>query len=411
MMRETTDILISGGGVAGLTAACALGSAGFRVICVDPTPPVTRAEDDGADLRTTAFLQPSITVLDGAGLWSRLAPHAAPLQVMRIIDAGGPEPEARLVTDFDAADISDAPFGWNLPNWLLRREMLARLAELPQVTLRMGVGFARLLTRESEALVTLTDGSQVSARLVIGADGRDSPVREALGIDARTLRYGQKALAFAVTHSVPHNNISTEVHRSGGPFTLVPLPDRDGGPASAVVWMEHGAEIARLAALPVPAFEAEMTARSSGVLGPLTLVSRRSVWPIISRIADRMSGQRTVLMAEAAHVVPPIGAQGLNMSLADLACLLDLAEKHRDDPGVAAVTDAYHRRRHWEVQARVTGIDLLNRASMAGAQPLRDMRAKALQLLYGARPVRQTLMRAGLGVGRKAEAPPVGTAT
>lgn len=403
-MRETTDILISGGGVAGLTAACALGTAGFRVICVDPAPPVTNAEDDGADLRTTAFLQPSRIVLDGAGLWSRLAPHAAPLQVMRIIDAGGPTPEARLVTDFDAADISDAPFGWNLPNWLLRREMLARLAELPQVSLRTGIGFARLLTRETEAIVTLSDGSQVAARLVIGADGRDSPLREALGIAARTFRYGQKALAFAVTHPLPHGNVSTEVHRSGGPFTLVPLPDRDGQPASAVVWMESGAEVARLVALPVPEFEAEMTARSSGVLGQLKLASRRSVWPIISRIADRMSGQRTVLMAEAAHVVPPIGAQGLNMSLADLACLLELVGKHRQDPGLPAVTEAYHRRRHWEVQARVTGIDLLNRASMAGSQPLRDLRARALNLIYGARPVRQTLMRAGLGVGPKAEA-------
>jgi 2-octaprenyl-6-methoxyphenol hydroxylase len=400
-MRDTTDILISGGGVAGLTAACALGSAGFRVICVDPAPPITEGEADGADLRTTAFLQPSIPVLQAAGLWSRLEPHAAPLQVMRIIDAGGPEPEARLTKDFDAADISDAPFGWNLPNWLLRREMVARLAELPTVSFRPGIGFARMLVRDAEALVTLTDGTQVAARLVIGADGRNSPVREALGIAAKTTRYGQKALAFAVTHDVPHQNVSTEVHRKGGPFTLVPLPDRQGHPASAVVWMEAGPEVARLAALPIPEFEAEMTARSSGILGPLTLVTRRSVWPIISQIADRLSGPRTALIAEAAHVVPPIGAQGLNMSLADLRALLDLAEKHRDDPGQPAVTDAFHRARHLEVQARVTGIDLLNRASMAEAPALRDLRARALETLYSAKPVRQMLMRAGLGVGRK----------
>lgn len=397
-MRETTDILISGGGVAGLTAACALGSAGFRVICVDPAPPVTESDAEGADLRTTAFLQPSIPVLGAAGLWSRLEPHAAALQVMRIIDAGGPEPEARLTKEFDAADISDAPFGWNLPNWLLRREMVARIAELPNVSFRPGTGFVRMLTRQTEALVSLTDGTQIAAKLVTGADGRSSPVREAAGIAARTTRYGQKALAFAVTHDLTHQNVSTEVHRKGGPFTLVPLPDRDGRPASAVVWMETGPEIARLAALPVPDFEAEMTARSSGILGPLTLISRRSVWPIISQIADRLSGPRTVLMAEAAHVVPPIGAQGLNMSLADLAALLDLVEKHRDDPGQPAVTDTFHRSRHLEVQARVTGIDLLNRASMAGSPILRDLRARALDTLYSARPVRQMLMRAGLGL-------------
>lgn len=397
-MRETTEILISGGGVAGLTAACALGSAGFRVICVDPAPPVTESDAEGADLRTTAFLQPSIPVLQVAGLWARLEAHAAPLQVMRIIDAGGPEPEARLTKEFDAAEISDAPFGWNLPNWLLRREMVARIAELPNVSFRPGTGFARMLIRQTEALVTLTDGTQIAARLVIGADGRESPVREAAGIAAKTIRYGQKALAFAVSHDLPHRNVSTEVHRKGGPFTLVPLPDRDGRPASAVVWMETGPEIARLAALPVREFEAEMTARSSGILGPLALITRRSVWPIISQIADRLSGPRAVLMAEAAHVVPPIGAQGLNMSLADLRVLLDLVEKHRDDPGQPAVTDTFHRSRHLEVQARVTGIDLLNRASMAGSPLLRDLRARALDTLYSARPVRQMLMRAGLGV-------------
>ena len=402
-MRETTDILISGGGVAGLTAACAFGSAGFRVICVDPAPPVTAAEDDGADLRTTAFLQPSIPVLQEAGLWSRLEPHAAALQVMRIIDAGGETPEARLTKDFDAADISDAPFGWNLPNWLLRREMVARLSELPNVSFRPGTGFARMLVRDAEALVTLTDGARVAAKLVVAADGRSSPVREAAGITVKTTRYGQKALAFAVTHDIPHGNVSTEVHRKGGPFTLVPLPDRNGHPASAVVWMEAGPEVARLAALPVAAFEAEMTARSSGILGPLTLASRRSVWPIISQIADRLSGPRTVLMAEAAHVLPPIGAQGLNMSLADLATLLDLAQSHRTDPGVAAVTDSYHRARHFEVQARVTGIDLLNRASMAEAPMLRDLRAKALDALYSARPVRHILMRTGLGLTKASD--------
>lgn len=397
-MRETTDILISGGGIAGLTAACAFGAAGFRVICVEPTAPVTDAEAEGADLRTTAILTPSVQVLEAAGLWPRLAPHAAALQIMRIVDAGGAEPVARLTRDFDAAEISDAPFGWNLPNWLLRREMVARLAELPNVDFRPGVGFVRMLTRAAEALVTLTDGSQISARLVIGADGRASPVRDAMGIGARTFRYGQQALAFAVAHDQPHDNVSTEVHRSGGPFTLVPLPDRHGQPASAVVWMERGAEIARLTALPVPEFEAEMTARSSGALGPLRLISRLTVWPIISQIADRMAGQRSVLMAEAAHVMPPIGAQGLNMSLADLAALLALAKAHRDDPGSTAVTEGYHRRRHWEVQARVLGIDMLNRASMAGAQPLRDLRARALDLLYSTRPVRQTLMRTGLGL-------------
>lgn len=396
--REQTDIVISGGGVAGLTAAAAFGAAGFRVICVDPAPPVTEETAAGADLRTTAFLQPSRAVLEAAGLWARLAPHAAPLRVMRIIDAGGERPEARLTRDFNADELSEDPFGWNLPNWLLRREMVARLAELPQVSFRPGLATAGVLTRDTGAEVTLSDGSHITARLLIAADGRHSPVRQALGIPVHTTRYGQKALAFAVTHPIPHDNISTEIHRSGGPFTFVPLPDRDGVPSSSVVWMERGPEAERLAALPVEAFEAAMFERSTGLLGPLKLVTRRSVWPMMSQIASRFHGQRSALIAEAAHVIPPIGAQGLNMSLADLACLLDLAAHDPAGLGSPAMLAAYNRRRWPEVKARVTGIDLLNRASMVQARPLRDLRAGVLGALYALAPVRRGMMRAGLGM-------------
>lgn len=398
MARIETDVLISGGGVAGLTAAAAFGAAGFRVICVDPTPPVTSDTDLGADLRTTAFLHPSIPVLEQAGLWERLYPHAAALQIMRIVDAGGETPEPRIVKDFDAADLSDLPFGWNLPNWLLRREIVARLRDLPNVDFRPGTATKSLLTRETEALVRLSDDSTIRARLVIGADGRNSTVRQALGINVQTIRYGQKALAFAVSHPIPHQNVSTEIHRSGGPFTLVPLPDRNGQPCSAVVWMETGPNIARLQSLPQEAFEAEMSARSCFILGPLTRISHLTTWPIISQIAERMSGERTALMAEAAHVLPPIGAQGLNMSLADLGVLLDLSQSAPERIGDRDMLDSYHRKRHFEVQARLRGIDLLNRASMLGAQGLRDMRASALNALYSVAPVRKTLMRAGLGV-------------
>jgi 2-octaprenyl-6-methoxyphenol hydroxylase len=397
-MKTTTDILVSGGGIAGLTAAAAFGAAGFSVICVDPEPPVTSEDAAGSDLRSTAFLQPSIPVLQAAGLWDRLQPFAAPLQVMRIVDAGGPTPDPRIVKDFDASDISDQPFGWNLPNWLLRREMAARLAEMPNVTFRPGTATTRLLTRESEALVTLSDGSTVAARMVAAADGRNSTMREALGIPVKTLRYGQKALAFAVTHPIPHGNVSTEIHRSGGPFTLVPLPDREGVPSSAIVWMETGPEVARLAALPVAEFEAAINTRSCHILGPLTLASRRTAWPIISQIAERMAGERTALLAEAAHVVPPIGAQGLNMSLADLRVLLDLAAQDPSDLGSRKMLDAYHHARHREVQLRVTGIDALNRASMMGAPALRNLRAGLLDTLYSIAPLRRTMMRAGLGV-------------
>ncbi|MDB6181755.1 UbiH/UbiF family hydroxylase [Paracoccus fistulariae] len=392
---EQVDVLISGGGIAGLIAAAAFGAEGHSVLCVDPAPPVTEEGAEGADLRSTAFLTPSVSLLGQIGLWERLSPHATPLQVMRIVDAGGAQPAARLIRDFDAAEIGDQPFGWNLPNWLLRREISSRLTQLQTVRFQPGLATAQVVARDEAALVTLSDGRQVRARLLIGADGRNSPVRQALGIGVRTFRYGQKALAFAVTHDLPHENVSTEIHRSGGPFTLVPLPDRDGRPGSAVVWMESGPEVARLAALPPEEFEAALNERSAGILGHLTPATRLSQWPIISQIADSFIGPRTALIAEAAHVLPPIGAQGLNMSLADLAALIEL---NRNDPGNAAALADYNRKRRPDAYARLLGIDALNRASQASLRPLRDLRAAALGGLYGVAPVRRLMMRAGLGL-------------
>lgn len=397
MTDSNVDILVSGGGIAGLCAAATFGNAGFSVLCIDPTPPVTTRDGEGSDLRTTAFLQPAQTLLNDVGLWDRIAPYAAELQIMRIVDAGGVDPVPRLTKDFNAGDISDKPFGWNLPNWLLRREFLAYLNGLPNVTFRAGVATQSLFTREAEARVGLSDGTRVRAQLVIAADGRNSPMRNASNIGVKTTRYGQKALAFAVTHPTPHNNISTEIHRSGGPFTIVPLPDHNGLPSSAVVWMEKGPEVKRLAALETAEFEAEMNTRSCELFGPLTLASRRAVWPIISQIAERMYGERVALVAEAAHVVPPIGAQGLNMSLGDMRVLLELATADPKHIGSAEMLATYHKRRHTEIRARVIGIDVLNRASMMHAQPMRDLRAMGLNAIYALGPVRKTMMQIGLG--------------
>lgn len=398
MTKIKTDILVSGGGIAGLTATAAFANAGFSVTCVDPTPPVTNHNDPKADLRTTAFLQPSRETLIRSGLWERLAPFATPLETMRIVDAGGETPEARLVKDFNASDISELPFGWNLPNWLLRREILSAIKTLDNATFISGVGVKDVLTRESAAIIRLSNGVSYEAKLLVAADGRNSTVRQALEIPVKTYRYGQKALVATVTHENPHNNVSTEVHRSGGPFTLVPLPDRDGQHYSAVVWMDKSAEIEKLAKLDDLSLQAKCTERSAQILGALTLAGGRATWPIISQLADRMIGERTALMAEAAHVVPPIGAQGLNMSLGDLRVLLDLAIDAPSDIGSPNMLEKYNKSRHRETKIRVTGVDLLNRASIVGAQGLRDLRADALNAFYNVTPIRKTLMRAGLGV-------------
>ncbi|MEC7668484.1 MAG: FAD-dependent monooxygenase, partial [Pseudomonadota bacterium] len=171
----------------------------------------------------------------------------------------------------------------------------------------------------------------------------------------------------------------------------------DGKPSSAIVWMEEAAKADALMALDENAFEAAMNERSCELYGPLKLASKRTIWPIIAQKADSLIAERLAVVAEAAHVVPPIGAQGLNMSLKDIATLFDLAKAHPEQLGGQPMLDAYQKARYGDVKLRVAGITALNRTSMASDQYLRDLRAKGIDLLHGIAPIRQGLMKLGLG--------------
>ncbi|MCY4303375.1 MAG: FAD-dependent monooxygenase [Aestuariivita sp.] len=396
-MRIDCDILIAGGGISGLLSAVAFGQAGYNVICIDPNPPINNLDSNHVDLRTTAILQPAQKFLARIGIWDYLSPHATPLQSLRIMDVDHGETSPRLVREFDSTEISEEPFGWNLQNSKIIQTLSLFLEKLNHVECWYGKAAVSLLTRQAEAHVGLDDGTFIRTRLLLACDGRSSRMRQAAGISVRTRHYGQKALAFVVSHPIPHNYTSTEIYQSGGPFTLVPMADIDNAPTSAVVWMETGRKANDLLSLPETEFDEAITLRSCHQFGPLKLISRRSVWPIISQFATRLSGERIALLAEAAHVVPPIGAQGLNMSLADIFTLLDLVKKNPMDVGDRSILDAYQNKRTKDIRLRVGGIDLLNRFSMSIAQPLRDVRAAGLSFIHNIRPVRQAVMRAMLG--------------
>ena len=394
MIRKSTEVLISGGGIAGLTSACAFAKAGFDVVCVDPLPPITDPISTNSDLRSTAFLQPARNTLENAGLWKCFEKYATPLEIMRLADAGGINNEIRMVADFNALEISDAPFAWNLPNWLLRRELVKHIQSLSNVTLLFGQKTGRITTRIAENLV-MVGNEQYSCQLLIGADGRNSSTRQEMKIPVKTWRYGQKAIAMAVCHSFPHENISTEIHRSGGPFTTVPLPDNNGKHMSSIIWMEKSDRANMLYKMDEEQFNQELNKRSCNILGEIKLASQRNLWPIISQKSREIYGQRFALIAEAAHVIPPIGAQGLNMSLRDLEALLELTNSH--EIGSTSHLEAYHAERKSDIDLRIRGVDALNRAAMAENQNLRTLRLKALQTLHGLAPIRKTLMKKGLG--------------
>ncbi len=240
-----TDVFIAGAGFAGSIAALSYSKAGRNVIVSDP---FIYSDNPQVDYRTTAYLQPSKLFLESLGIWEAVEDSAMPLEVMKIIDSSSVKNGDIIKSqkEFKSAEISDLPFGWNVKNSLMRTALKRLIDQQNNCKLITASSAIDLVCRDSTAYVKLSSGKTVKAKLVIAADGRNSILRQKAGISIKTQRFGQKALAFAVTHATPHKNISTEIHNSGGPFTLVPLPDNNGKPSSAIVWMENGEKAKRL---------------------------------------------------------------------------------------------------------------------------------------------------------------------
>lgn len=394
MSNDTTDILISGAGIAGLVAGAGLAAQGHRVTLVDPAAPVASAEAEGSDLRSTAFLQPARALFERLGMWDVLRHEATPLRALQVIDTSGWPPVERDRRLFTPNDLGEDVFGWNLLNWRTHATLSRHLADTPGVSLRHGVGFTDMLQRDTEVRARLSDGSRITAKLVIGADGRASAVAQAAGIGMKTRRYGQKAMAFVARHTVPHEDISTEIYNAGGAFTTVPLPDHHGVPASAIVWMNDGARAQHLMALDDDALGAEMTLRACATLGDMGPISPRRIWPVITQTAQALTARRTVLIAEAAHVLPPIGAQGLNTSLQDVAALL---ESLSHDPGAPEGLKRYETARSRDIAGRAAVIDLFNRVCQSDMAAVQSLRLAGLRGVHDMAPLRRAVMRAGLG--------------
>eukprot|EP00998_Keelungia_sp_KM082_P012552 NODE_890_length_1575_cov_0.946133_g879_i0.p1 GENE.NODE_890_length_1575_cov_0.946133_g879_i0~~NODE_890_length_1575_cov_0.946133_g879_i0.p1 ORF type:complete len:397 (-),score=51.65 NODE_890_length_1575_cov_0.946133_g879_i0:135-1325(-) len=392
-----TDILIAGGGIAGMSAAARFAADGHRIMIVDPAPADI---GEGTDLRTTAFLQPGIETLKKAGVWDAIKPTGAELRVMRIVDAGGNEMTPRETADFDGAETTQGFFGWNVSNKAARVSLMAKLETLPNVDFRFSATVTGFTGTARYGEATLSGDETVRAKLVVAADGRNSSLREFAGIKHRRWAYDQSALVFVVTHDKPHDNISTEIHRTGGPLTLVPMPDLDGKPCSSVVWMTPADRARQLYNMDDATLSAEITRDTMSMFGPLTVASPRAIWPMISQVPSRLISARLALVAEAAHVVPPIGAQGLNMSLHDIETLADLMAKAKlkgEDIGATTLLKSYERKQLPKTLARVGGIDLLNRASMFEPRTLRDLRYAGLTAINRIGPLRKLAIKVGVG--------------
>jgi 2-octaprenyl-6-methoxyphenol hydroxylase len=380
------DAVVVGGGPAGLTAAIALAGAGVPTALIAGRP-------RSADNRTTALLMGSVTALRTLGVWQRCQTHAAPLRVMRIVDDTGRllrAPEVR----FEADEIGLKAFGYNIENRYLIAAMLALACEIAALEV-IAEDATKVAVGADAVTVTLGSGDAVVARLAVGADGRRSACRTAAGIATESLSYPQAALTVTLRHSRPHHDISTEFHRPSGPFTLVPLP----GQRSSLVFVTDPDEAARLKALPAAELAAAIEQRAHSILGKLEVEPDRGMFPLTVERARTLGAHRVALVGEAGHVIPPIGAQGLNLGLRDAATIGELvAAAHRQghDPGADELTSRYVQMRRADVTSRTLAVDLLNRSLLSEFLPLQGARGLGLTLLQHIGPLRRAAMREGI---------------
>ena len=392
-MRHS-DIVVAGGGLAGLIATAAFGKRGYDVVCCDP-----RSEQGTAakDNRVTAFLAPSCAVLSDAGLWELIEGDATPLSVMCVADIPEDNAASHQMHEFRSEMIGEPGFGFAVPNRKLQAALGQSLAAMPNVDLRKGEGVCSILPRLSESVVTLGSGARICAGLVVAADGRNSAIRSKADIGVIRFGLGQKAMSFDVTLDRPHGNVTLEIHASGGPFTLVPIADIDGKPASSAVWMETGARAEQFAEMGDTDFDQAINARTRGLGGRLSLAGQRRLWPVTCQLATRFAADRLALIGEAAHAVPPIGAQGLNMTLADIAALLESFGDNRSLLGASQALERYDSVRRKQAAARSAGVMALNFASMARPAVIRKLRRRVLSVLQSAPAARRGLMRRAMG--------------
>lgn len=384
---ERFDIAVVGNGLAGRIAAVALARLGYSIALVGPA-------EQPADGRTTALMDQSIAFMEGLGVWQKLETRAAALKVMQIIDGTGRLFRAPTVP-FRASEIGLDAFGYNFPNTAAIDVLDEAIGRTDNIT-RVDARVASASFNEAAVLLTLEDGRLVEAGFVAAADGRKSPLRDAAGISVRRWSYPQTAVVLNFRHSLPHNNVSTEFHTPTGPFTQVPLP----GDMSSLVWVQAPAEAEAFLSLSAEDMARRVEARMGSMLGKVTIEGRTQGWPLSGMTAARFGKGRLALIGEASHAFPPIGAQGLNLSLRDIIALCDLLGMRRGCEDIAAVGDAFDRARRPDVLSRTASVDLLNRSLLSNFLPVQLARAAGLHTLGMLGPLRNLVMREGVAPGR-----------
>ena len=389
---DRADVIIFGGGMIGLALASALDSSGLSAIVVDPADPAPRSEA-AFDGRTSAVSSSSMRMLRTIGVADHLAEPGCP--ILRIAVADGLEPGG---LHFDPDD--DEPLGWMHENRHLRTALRARAEQGSNSWLLWKSRVTSVERSDFGVVVALEDGRKLNAPLLVAADGRNSPTREAAGIPMARWRYNHQAIVSVLRHELPHESVAYEIFYSTGPFALLPMTDDAGGHRSAIVWSVPQDDAAGWLSLDDEDFAAEAEAAMGGFLGKIAMLAPRSSYPLGFHHAAQITARRLALAGDAAHAIHPIAGQGLNLGFRDVAALAQvLVEGARLglDLGDCQLLERYQRWRSLDALSVAFATDSLTRIYGVPGRTASAIRRFGMGLVGRISPLRNRLMNEARG--------------
>jgi len=393
-----SDVIISGGGLAGLPLALALDKAGLSVSVIDTLDPAEDL-DPAFDGRVSSIADASLCMLGELGVTAHIERHLQPINDIIVTDGRPGEAAAPLFLHFDHREIGDTPLGAMIENRHLRMGLKAALADAKQIRLFAPDRIEDFETDKGHVSARLASGKELGAALLVGADGRRSYVRESQGIGTFGWDYKQSGIVTTVEHTLPHEGVAQEYFLPSGPFAVLPMT----GNRSSLVWTERTDLAAALLSLDDESFAGECAKRFGPYLGEMKPIGPRWSYPLTLQLARDYVRPNVALVGDAAHGIHPLAGQGLNLGLRDVAALADVVvDTHRLglDIGSLVALERYERWRRFDNVSLAMACDGLNRLFSNDIGPLRLLRDAGLGLVNQIGPARRFFMRlAGGGVG------------
>lgn len=393
--KDRYDVIILGGGLAGLSLSCLLGGIdGLRVACVDRDDPEALMS---ADERTTAISYGSSQILERADVWEDIVTQGCPIKDIQILDGDSP-----VLLRFLSEEVENKAFGWIVPNSHIRKCLMNRIKLCKTVDHIAPAKACDFNVDGDCASVILDDGRTLNASLIVGADGRQSSVREFMDVDVRSWNYNQRAIVCFIEHEKPHDNKAVEHFWPGGPFAILPMNDMsDGRHRSSLVFTEHGRGRDKLMDLDDVAFKEEVAARFPESYGRIEIIdNKRMAFPLSLVHAADYIAPRMVLVADAAHGIHPIAGQGLNLGFRDLdtlSTLIERAHEARQDIGAEDLLISYQRKRRPDNMAMVAVTDGLVRLFSNDLPPVKLLRRAGLRAVSGIGAAKKFFMHRAMG--------------